>query len=91
MGGGLAISHLISRTRLIYDAQVSKLQCTGSQPRLRGPLVLPEQSWKCYPKSLNSRHFKLKINVASKEDGYSNKFIVRCSPTFKRLGNTALL
>ena len=37
------------------------------------------------------KFLNLKMRFASKYEGFSNNFIVKCTPTIERLGNTDLL
>ena len=55
-----------------------------------GPQVLRKQPWSAPWKIWNPQYFSLKTEVWLRYEGFSDNFIVRCSATFKRLGNTEI-
>ena len=64
-------------------------QCSGSQPLRQGPKELPEMSQSDPQKVAVLNILCKKIRFASKYEEVFNNFTVRCSATFKELGNTA--
>ena len=59
------------------------LKDSGVQPLLRGPQVLCKHSWSDPPKIWNLQYAMLKMKFDSRNEGFPNNFIARCSATKK--------